>query len=358
MKQKSIVLSNGGYDNKAAKTTHGLIRGSERYDIVAVIDHKFFGKDAGVLLDGRANGIPIYKTVKEFVASGAKAQNCIVGVAPKGGQLPKSMEADVLAAMESGMDVVSGLHSFLNDNRALVTAATKQGVTIHDIRKPTERKYLKFWTGEVYNIKSAKIAVMGTDCGLGKRTTSKFIVEAIRKEGLKSEMIFTGQTGWMQGWKYGFILDSTYNDYVSGELERALVTCEKEVNPDLMVIEGQAALRNISGPCGSEFLMSGDVDGVVLQHAPARIFYDGFEELGVKIPPIASEIELVKAYGKKVIGITLNTRGLTLEQALEYKALYEKELGLPVALPVEQGVGDILGPIRELIKQKNANKRN
>jgi uncharacterized NAD-dependent epimerase/dehydratase family protein len=358
MQLKSIVLSNGSFDTKSAKTAHGLIRGSVRYDILAVIDPVFFGQDAGTVLDGRERGIPIFKTVKDFIAAGGKAENCVVGVAPKGGQLPKSMEEDVVAAMENGMDVVSGLHSFLNDNERLAALAKEKGVTIHDIRQPRERKYLKFWTGDVYKVKAAKIAVMGTDCGLGKRTTSKFIVEAIRKEGMTSEMIYTGQTGWMQGWKYGFILDSTYNDYVSGELENALVTCDNEVNPDLMVIEGQAALRNISGPCGSEFLLSGDVDGVILQHAPARVHYDGFEYLDAKIPPITEDIALIKMYGKEVIGVTLNTRGLTIDQALRHKEEYEQKLGIPVALPVERGVDDILGPIRELIKRKNANKGN
>lgn len=358
MKLKSIVLSNGSFDTKAAKTSHGLIRGSERYEILAVIDPVFFGQDAGVALDGKERGIPIYKNVQAFIDAGGKAANCVVGVAPKGGQLPKPMEEDVVAAMENGMDIVSGLHSFLNDNERLVAVAKKNGVTIHDIRQPRERKYLKFWTGEIYNVKSARIVVMGTDCGLGKRTTSKFIVEAVRAEGMKSEMIYTGQTGWMQGWKYGFILDSTYNDYVSGELENAIVSCDREVNPDLIVIEGQAALRNISGPCGGEFLLSGDVDGVILQHAPARLYYDGFEHIEAKIPPLGTEIDLIRMYGKEVIGITLNTRGLTIDQALTYKEQYEKEFGIPVSLPVERGVSDILVPIKKLIKEKNANKGN
>lgn len=358
MKAKSIVLSNGVFDTKSAKTSHGLIRGSERYEIIAVIDPVFFGQDAGIALDGKHRGIPIYKNVREFIDGGGRAENCIVGVAPKGGQLPKAMEEDVVVAMENGMDVVSGLHSFLNDNERLAAIARAKGVTIHDIRLPRDRKYLKFWTGEVYKVKCAKIVVMGTDCGLGKRTTSKFIVEAIRKEGMKSEMIFTGQTGWMQGWKYGFILDSTYNDYVSGELENAMVSCYREVDPDLIVIEGQAALRNISGPCGGEFLLSGDVDGVILQHAPARTYYDGFEHLKLVIPPLKTEVELIKMYGRKVIGITLNTRGLTIDQAIKFKEQYENELGMPVSLPVERGVEDILGPIRQLIKEKNANKEN
>ncbi|MDI9357030.1 MAG: DUF1611 domain-containing protein [Chitinophagaceae bacterium] len=352
MKIKSIVLSNGLFDTKSAKTAHGLIRGSERYEIVAVIDEVFFGRDAGIILDGRSRNIPIYKDVITFIQSGGQARNCIVGVAPKGGQLPISMEADVMEAMKNGMDVVSGLHSFLHDNPRLAECSQKYKVIIHDIRQPTPRHKLRFWTGEIYQIPCAKIAVMGTDCGLGKRTTAKFIVESIRQEGMISEMIYTGQTGWMQGWKYGFILDSTYNDYVSGELERSIVSCYKEVNPSLIVIEGQAALRNISGPCGAEFLVSGDVDGVILQHAPARKYYDGFEDLGKEIPNIADEIKLIGMYGKKVLGITLNTHHLSQEQAHFYKQKYAKELGIPVCLPIEEGVAELIPVLKELIIKK------
>ena len=75
---------------------------------------------------------------------------------------------------------------------------------------------------------------MGTDCAVGKRTTSRFIMEACQAEGWKTEMIYTGQTGWMQGSSYGIIFDSLPNDFVSGELEHAILSCVSEANPDLM----------------------------------------------------------------------------------------------------------------------------
>ncbi len=120
------------------------------------------------------------------------------------------------------------------------------------------------------SVKCPKVVVMGTDCGLGKRTTAKMVVDALVSKGYSAEMIYTGQTGWMQGWDYGFIFDSTLNDFVSGELEKAVVGCYKEKDPDFILIEGQAALRNPSGPCGGEFLVSCSVDGVILQHSPER----------------------------------------------------------------------------------------
>ena len=84
----------------------------------------------------------------------------------------------------------------------------------------------------------------------------------------------------MQGARYGIVFDSIVNDFVSGELEHAIVSCDREVRPDLMVIEGQSSLRNASGPCGAEMLLSAAARGVVLHHAPGREYIEGFQSLG------------------------------------------------------------------------------
>src|SRR4029453_16608329 len=99
----------------------------------------------------------------------------------------------------------------------------------------------------------------------------RFLLEACRAVGLATELIFTGQTGWMQGAAFGFILDSIPNGFVLGELGDAIVSCWKATRPELILLEGQSALRNPSGPCGSEFLLSGGARGVVLQHAPGPV---------------------------------------------------------------------------------------
>ena len=81
--------------------------------------------------------------------------------------------------------------------------------------------------------------------------------------GIRTELVFTGQTGWMQGAPFGFIFDSIPNDFVSGELERAILDCVREDAPDVLFLEGQSALRNPSGPCGSELILSGAARGVI-----------------------------------------------------------------------------------------------
>ena len=363
---QAIVLTNGLFNTKSAKTAHGLIRASKRFEIVAVVDKSFYGKFVSIDINQKISvtenpsGIPIYKDVQSFLKfnrtlKGFEGKNscvspayCIVGVASAGGLLPEEMREDILLAMKNSMSIINGLHSMLNEDKELASCAKTHNVKIHDVRKIKSRAELRFWSGEISKVKSTKIVVMGTDCGLGKRTTAKMVVESLEKLGNSADMVYTGQTGWMQGWDYGFIFDSTLNDFVSGELEGAIVACYKGKAPDFIIIEGQAALRNPSGPCGGEFLISCQVDGVVLQHSPKRKYYDGWEHVGARMPSIASEVALIEAYGKRVIAVALSTSKMTKKEMQQYKKVISKEINIPVFLPLEEGVAEMAKILKKL----------
>ena len=353
---KAIVLTNGLFDTKSAKTAHGLIRASRRFCVVAVIDKKFAGQfvlldeNGKISLARSSKGIPVYKDVRSFVDSSLQANFCVIGVASAGGALPNEMRPDIVESMNNGLSIINGLHPMLNEDPELRFLSKKNNVQIHDIRKIRPREELSFWSGKISEVKSAKIVVMGTDCGLGKRTTAKMVVDALNKKGCTADMVYTGQTGWMQGWDYGFVFDSTVNDFVSGELERAVVSCYKEKTPDIIVIEGQASLRNPSGPCGGEFLISCDVDGVILQHSPKRKYYDGWEHVRALMPSINSEVALIEAYGKSVIAIALSTSKMTEKEMLEHKSSISKSLKIPVFLPLEEGVGGLAEIVKSMKK--------
>lgn len=338
----ALILTNGLLVHSDAKTAHGLIRGSERFTIKGVIDHAATaGKDAGELLDGKHRAIPIFASLNDACDTIPDLQYLVIGVATVGGRLPGDMLQVIEVAIEKGLSIVNGLHEFLTEKPAIVAKAAERGVTLTDVRKPKSREQLHFFTGAIFQVPVPIVAVIGMDCAMGKRTTARMLTQAVHQFGRKAEMIYTGQTGWLQGGKYGFIFDSTINDFVSGELEHAIVSCWKETQPDIIFLEGQSALRNPSGPCGSELLLSGNAKKVVLLYAPRRKYFDNDAHWG-NIPTVESEIALIQLYGSEVIALALHTEGCSLEEALEYQQMYEQRLSIPVLLPLEQGVDALI----------------
>jgi uncharacterized NAD-dependent epimerase/dehydratase family protein len=349
-KPSSIIITDGLLHTSDAKTAHGLIRGTERFHIAAVIDSRHAGRDAGEVLDGIARGIPILPDVETAIGILPGLQYAIIGVATVGGVLPVHFLPMLRTCLQHGISLVNGLHDALADHPELVELAAKKGATITDIRKPKPRKDLHFWSGEIFSITAPIIAVLGTDCALGKRTTCRMVVAGLHQAGINAQMIYTGQTGWMQGIQHGFIFDSTLNDFISGELEHALVSCWKETSAQVLLVEGQAALRNPSGPCGSEMLISGNAKSVILVHAPKRKHFDHVEAWG-NIPPIETEIALIRQYGAEVLAVALNTEDCTPEEALQFQNELSAGFNLPVMLPLEQGVDKIIPLIQNLLQK-------
>ena len=183
IKGNAVVLTNGKFNSKSAKTAHGLIRGSKRFNVVAVIDRNFSEKYIHIDKNGKidllddVSDIPIFKDFNSFLQSSPKVDYCIIGVASAGGLLPDEMRDDVKLSLKNGVSIINGLHSLLNQDKELVEISNQSNAKIFDIRASRPRDELSFWSGKIYDVKVPKIVVLGTDCGLGKRTTAKLIVE-------------------------------------------------------------------------------------------------------------------------------------------------------------------------------------
>ncbi len=349
LNNNALVLTNGLLTSSDAKTAHGLIRGTERFNIIGIVDcAATTGKDAGELLDGKHRNIPVFENFENAITQLNPIHYLVIGVATVGGKLPGNMLDIVIKAIDAGISIVNGLHEYLNEKPDIVALAKSKGVELIDVRKPKQREDLHFWTGEIFKVTAPIIAVIGMDCAMGKRTTARMLTQACAANGLKGQMIYTGQTGWLQGGKYGFVFDSTLNDFVSGELENAIVRCWKETGADFIFLEGQSSLRNPSGPCGIELLISGNAKHVVLLFAPKRKYFDNDEHWGA-IPSVASEIEIIEKLGSKVIAVAVNTEDCTTEEAFTYQKEYEQKLNIPVLLPIQEGV-DKLIPILKAFK--------
>lgn len=348
--KEALLLTNGLLVHSDAKTAHGLIRGSERFIVMGVIDNAVTaGKDAGELLDGKHRNIPVFATLEDAIQHIPTVSYLVIGVATVGGRIPGDMLLVIEAAIRAGLSIVNGLHEFLTDKPAIVALAAEKGVGLTDVRKPKTRDQLHFFTGEIFKVPVPIIAVIGMDCAMGKRTTARMLTQALRAVNRKAEMIYTGQTGWLQGGKYGFIFDSTVNDFVSGELEHAIVSCWKEVQPDMIFLEGQSSLRNPSGPCGSELLISGNAKKVVLLCSPQRKYFDNDEHWG-PIPSVESEIAIIQMLGSEVIAVALHTEGCSTEEAFRFQQEYESRLSIPVLLPIQQGVNKLVPTLLSLMQ--------
>ncbi len=351
---KAIVYCGGAFNTPSGKTAHGLVRFTERYEVLAVIDPAYAGMDARNVLDGILTGIPIVNDLQEAMVIADKkggADVMVIGLAPDGGRLPDDAREVVKEAVQLGLDIDSGLHDFLSDDPLISSLATEKNVRIRDIRKPPERKDLHFFSGKIEEVDCLKLAVLGTDSAIGKRTTAWIMVHGLRKAGYNAEMIGTGQTAWMQGAKYSIILDSLINDFVSGEIEHAVHEAWKNEKPDIIVLEGQGSLMNPAYPGGFELLAAGRPDFVILQHAPKRIEYDGFP--GYILHPLDHQIKAIEFIsGRKVIAITVNHEGMKPSEIPEACEQIAHQTGLPAFDVLHDGPDGLMQTIQRLIKKK------
>lgn len=311
----ALVYADGAFNTPNGKTAHGLVRFTERYRVLGVIDSQYAGQDAGTVLDGRASGIPVYKDLQQALKAntGVEIPYFVIGLAPDGGRLPAAAQSVIAEALSLGMNIDSGLHDFLYKNPEFVRLSESYGGKLRDIRKTPEREELHFFSGKIEEVDCLKVAILGTDSAVGKRTTAWLLVHGFRDAGLKAELVGTGQTAWLQGARYSMVMDSCINDFVSGEIEHAVYEAWKNEHPDLIVIEGQGSLMNPAYPGGFEILAAGRPDYVIMQHAPKRLEYDGFP--GYPLHPLDEQIAAIEMIsGRKVIAITVNHEGMQPEE--------------------------------------------
>lgn len=345
---RAVVYCQDAFGRTTGKTAHGLIRRTRRYEVLSVLDRGCAGADAGQLLDGVSKGIPVHPDLSSALAAAARlgkpATHFVIGLAPDGGRLDAQTRQAARQAIEAGLHVDSGLHDFLSEDPELAGLAARQGVTLRDVRRTPPRSELHSFTGKIAQVTALKVAVLGTDSTVGKRTTAWCLVDGLEGQGLHAELVGTGQTAWMQGARYSIRLDSLINDFVAGELEHAVWSAWQETGSDVVVIEGQGSLMNPAYPGGFEILAAGRPDVVVMQHAPARKDYDGFP--GCAIAALEKQIEAVELLsGKPVVGVTINPEGLRKEAIGAARKAIEASTGLPVCDVLVDGPARIVATL-------------
>lgn len=277
----------------------------------------------------------------EAAASGAGS--IVIGVAPTGGQLPEHWQDDLEAAVQAGLDVVSGLHTRLGTFARLRAAAQLRGVRLIDVRHPTR----DFPVASGRKRRGKRLLTVGTDCALGKKYTALALTRALGTLGLDATFRATGQTGILIAGS-GIAMDALVADFVAGAAEM--------LSPDNQpahwdIIEGQGSLYHPAYAAVTLGLLHGSQpDAIVLCHDPTRRTIEEYPDY--PIPALDVAIDTYLRAGRltnkaiRCVGISINSSGLTENEWQAYRVTLERELALPVCDPLRGGVAPIAEALR------------
>jgi uncharacterized NAD-dependent epimerase/dehydratase family protein len=338
----AIVYCEGQFGEQDGKTANGLVRHSEKYEILSVIDSLRAGVDAGKFLDGTANGIPVLASLAESISHAGRVPDYLIcGLAPADGLLSDNQRVVLLDGISRGMHIINGLHEFLNDDAEFAAAAVIAGVTITDVRRPKAKRDLHLFSGRIFDVTCPRIAILGTDGAIGKRTTATLLVQALNARGIKAVMVGTGQTTLIQGGKYGVALDALVPQFCSGEVEHQVVAAFEGEDPDVIVVEGQGALSHPAYLTSAHILRGSRPAGVIVQHAPKRRALGDFPMM--PMPTASSEIALIEAFADtRVIGVTINHEEMTDDELSNAISEHHSQLGLPVTDPLTRPASELV----------------
>ena len=315
-------------DRLAAKTAYGIVDWRRDWCLGQI---RLPGCAADLGLDDL--------TVADAAAKGAKTM--VVGIVNAGGVLNETWIPPVLAALEAGMDVASGLHIRLGSDPRIAEAAAKHGRQLFDVRQSDQR----FATGKGTKRTGLRLLTVGTDCSVGKKYTVLALEKEMRDRGFDADFRATGQTGVFISGR-GVAIDAVVADFISGAVE----WIAPEAAPDHWdLVEGQGSLFHPSFAGVTMGLLHGaQPDAFVVCHEPTRTTMRGVKH---PLPSIGDVIDLTIRCGQltnpaiRPIGIAVNTQALGENEATSYLRELEAQHDLPATDPIRFGVGTIVDRI-------------
>lgn len=353
-----LIIADGAFAPETSKTANCAIRYLPD-QIVAVLDSTRRGTTVQEVL-GYGGAIPVVGTLEEGLALGPTW--LMIGIAPQGGRLPDTWRGWILAAIDGGLNVWSGLHTFIGDDPEIAARARARGVKVVDARKPPAN--LTVSNGLARDLEALVVLTVGSDCNVGKMTAQVELVRALNSRGIRTRFAATGQTGILiEGW--GIAVDAVVADFVGGAAEA--LTLEAAQGADVVLVEGQGSLIHPSYSGVTLGLMHGSCpDAMILCHQSSRTMIGDYtgREPWVPIPSLA---ELVRIYEEaarwihpsRVIGIALNTYDLDEAAARAAVRDAERETALPATDPVRFGTGPLVeAVVKELGRQDGKTEKH
>ncbi|WP_439103406.1 N-acetyltransferase DgcN [Celeribacter marinus] len=271
-------------------------------------------------------------TLAEAKAAGAKT--LVIGVANRGGVISQAWKKVLIAALEEGFDIASGLHNLLTNEPDLVAVAAACGRELHDVRVPS----VAYPIANGVKRTGKRCLAVGTDCSVGKMYTALAMDKVMKQRGEKSTFAATGQTGILVTGK-GVPLDAVVADFMAGAVE----WLTPDNDPDHWdMIEGQGSLFHVSySGVTMALIHGGQPDALILCHEPTRTHMRGLPDYDLptlqQLRDTALPLARIANSACEVVGISINTQHMSDDEAVAYLAAVEAEMELPAVDPFRQG---------------------
>ncbi|MBV8081511.1 MAG: DUF1611 domain-containing protein, partial [Candidatus Eremiobacteraeota bacterium] len=344
--RRYAILTEGQLLDRRAKTAHGVIQYG-RDEIAAVIDAEYAGKDVRDVLPRLQRSAPIVATLAQALAY--KPTSLLLGVANQGGFIPQAFRPHILAAIDAGLEIVSGLHQLLRDDPEFVARAKASGARLWDVRLPPEG--IPLFSGAAYQARQVVVLAVGSDCAVGKKSVMIELDRAARAAGDRSEFVATGQTGTLIAGK-GIVVDRVISDFITGAAEQLVLGVSPDA--DVALVEGQGSLWHPAyAPVTLGLLFGCAPDLLVMCIDTART---EVEEYGVALPPLSEMIRMHEALlapikPARVAAVAVNTSSLPDDRARAAIANAHAACGLPADDVVRFGGARLWRALREAARE-------
>ena len=342
-----VLLQHGGLDNLTGKTGLAMLR-HRPGPIVAVVDPDHAGQNLAQIT-GIERDVPVLGSVVEALEF--KPEVAVIGLAPSGGQLPDRLQLDALAALTSGLNLASGLHTRLSDDPQF-QAACRPDRWIWDLR--CEPSGLQVGQARAAALPCQRLLAVGTDMAVGKMSACLELLAAARRRQIDCRFVGTGQAGILIAGG-GVALDAVRVDYAAGAVEAAVLDAAATLAADgLVLVEGQGSICHPASTATLPLLRGSQATDLLLVH---RAEQDCIQRLPrIPLPPLKDLVSCTEALANlarpvgsaapvRVRAVALNTARLSAENAQRAIDDVQEELNMPCTDPVRWSGDSLLTAI-------------
>jgi uncharacterized NAD-dependent epimerase/dehydratase family protein len=337
------ILAEGAFGVESAKTASAAIRYLPRR-VLSVLDSRFGGQSVESVV-GFGGRIPVLATLREALEADPRPTALLIGIAPQGGALPDAWRAVLHEALDAGLDIWSGLHVYLSEDRDLSDRAASRGCRLVDLRRPPDD--LVVGRGRARGTHGMRVLTVGSDCNVGKMTTALEVGAELESRDCSTAFAATGQTGILLAGS-GIAVDAVVSDFISGAAER--LTLEAAGQADYVLVEGQGSLMHPGYSGVTLGLLQGTMpQAMVLCAMPSRPTIFGGKHEWVVLPALD---EVARRYEDalswacpdtpgSVVAVSLATYEMDEDEAHRAVEDAARVTGLPATDPVRFGAAPI-----------------